>query len=98
MNTPIFFANTVLNIIILLLVVMVFLTLRWLGKLIVRHRQVAAKREREPETHGDDGGRPINGRPKTNPKYDLFMAQHYRAGTYVTPSGAVPIWRKIWKT
>ena len=51
--------------IILALSILVFvapvawLTLRWLGEIIARRRQVTAYRNREPETYGDAGGVPI---------------------------------------
>ena len=46
-----------------------WLAFRWLGGVIVRQRQVAAHRAREPRTHGDDGGIPaVKGRVEIIPR------------------------------
>ncbi len=46
-----------------------WLIFRKLGGFIVRQRQVAAHRAREPRTHGDDGGIPVaKGRVENIPR------------------------------
>ncbi len=37
----------------------IWLTLRWMGYVIIRHRNELHRRLSEPRTHGDDGGCPV---------------------------------------
>ncbi len=53
------FADLVFGIIILLLLVVTFPLLRWLGTVIVRRRQIAALRNREPWKYGDPARVPV---------------------------------------
>ncbi len=47
---------------VLLFFIFAWLTLRWIADVLVG-RRATPRRNPEPETHGDDGGRPMEGRP-----------------------------------
>lgn len=47
-------ADILIALFVMLFFLYAWLTLRWIGDVLVARR----KRRREPETHGDDGGRP----------------------------------------
>jgi hypothetical protein len=54
---------------VLLVLTVVWLTPRWMGYVITRHRNELHRRLSEPRTHGDDGGYPVvKGRVEINPR------------------------------
>ncbi len=51
--------DILIAVVVILAGAVAWLVLRAIGTVIIRRRQVAAHRRREPRTHGDDGGMPI---------------------------------------
>ncbi len=62
-------AYILVGLFVLLVLAVVWLTPRWMGYVIIRHRNELHRRSSEPRTHGDDGGYPVvKGRDKKIPK------------------------------
>ncbi len=62
-------ADILVGLFVLLFLVVAWLTLRWMGNVIIRRRDELHRRLSEPRTHGDDGGYPvIKGRVKIIPR------------------------------
>jgi hypothetical protein len=52
-------AYILVGLFVLLVLTVVWLTPRWMGYVITRHRNELHRRLSEPRTHGDDGGYPV---------------------------------------
>ncbi len=52
-------AYILVGLLVLLVPAVVWLTPRWVGYVIIRHRNELHRRLSEPRTHGDDGGCPV---------------------------------------
>ncbi len=52
-------AYILVGLFVLLVLTVVWLTPRWMGYVIIRHRNELHRRSSEPRTHGDDGGCPV---------------------------------------
>ncbi len=62
-------ADILVVLFVLLFLAVAWLTLRWMGNIIIRRRDELHRRLSEPRTHGDDGGYPvIKGRVKIIPR------------------------------
>ncbi len=62
-------ADILVVLFVLLFLAVAWLTLRWMGNIIIRRRDELHRRLSEPRTDGDDGGYPvIKGRVKIIPR------------------------------